>query len=360
MNRITLTALALSALAGTAAAQTERSIKAQQIAEAARNAGLLELVATNGQQQIEITVGPLPGEVTVAGIEGLPLRNVYTGITSIRLLTGNRHDFVEFRLLSDVVPEIWVNTGAGTSDVKFTYEIPASPEAVTSKVTVIGGTSGDLVAFNVNSGAASFTSDWKVDQGNGNNETVVAFNSPELSDNLSLTLNQNTGTGSDKLEFNVISAAAATSFNIGGNLGPNVDTANIIATSLVPTSGAALINLTMGAGNDAFNAELIAPASTMNVAGTVTGNDGFDALVFKQEADGNVDLAFDAGSGIDLTDMFFKGFITGAPVQRGGAGNDELKLVVDGPLLAAPFIDGGTGFDKAIGFGTIINCEEVN
>ncbi|MBL0921155.1 MAG: hypothetical protein IBJ10_03390 [Phycisphaerales bacterium] len=58
--------------------------------------------------------------------------------------------------------------------------------------------------------------------------------------------------------------------------------------------------------------------------------------------------------------MFFKGTVTGAPRLLGGNSNDELKIVVDGPRVCTPFLDGGPGFDKAIGFGTIINCEDIN
>ncbi len=354
------TVAALVAVSGTASAQTGRTRGIDQIMQQIQNPGLLELSATVGQQQIEITVGPLPGQVQVSGIGGLPNGGNYTGITDIRLVTGNAQDFVEFRINSAVVPNIWVNTGAGNSDVKFTYDIPTTTESVNTSVQVAGLGGNDVVTFNVESRAASFNTNWLTNQGNGNNETIVSINSPELSDFLGINLVQSSGSGQDKLEVLSTSAAASVSTNILGNLGGNADLANLFITSLVPTTGSSLYNYTMGNGNDAFNTEIIAPGSTWAVIGSVFGGGGFDTVTYKQEADGVVDLLLDGGTGNDLTDMFFKGAVSGAPTQLGGDGNDELKMFVDGPILCQPLLDGGAGIDKASGFGTFVNVEEIN
>ena len=66
------------------------------------------------------------------------------------------------------------------------------------------------------------------------------------------------------------------------------------------------------------------------------------------------------GADADLIDFALKGTITGRPRLLGGTGNDELKIAVDGPRSADPFIDGGPGFDKAFGWGTIINVEDIS
>lgn len=359
-SNILTAAAALALLAGSASGQMSKGRTIETIASTLLNPGLLDLRATVGQQQIEITVGPLPGQVQVSGIGNLPNGGVYEGITHISLTTGAAQDFVEFRLNATVLPSIMVNTGGGNSDVKFTYDIPTTPDAVFSNVMVGGSTGNDVVTFNVESRAASFTADWAVTQGNGANEVVANINSPELSDNLAMNLTQSSGTGADKLEVLITAAAANVSTNIAGNLGANTDTATLNVTSLVPTNGASLFNYSLGTGNDSFTSEIIVPGSNWNLAGSVFGSDGFDTLVFKQESDGNVDLTLDGGAGNDLCDIFYKGFVTGSPRLLGGNGNDELKIVVDGPILAAPFIDGGAGIDKAIGFGTIINVEEIN
>ncbi|MFM9959009.1 MAG: hypothetical protein ACKVZJ_13140 [Phycisphaerales bacterium] len=363
MNRNTLivtAAAALTMIAGTASGQTVRATPIGSTLNQLANPGLLQLTTNNAQQQIEVIVGPLPGDVTVSGIPNLPNGGVYAGITSIRLTTGSAQDFVEFRFTSDVTPDVFVDTRGGNSDIKFTYEVPTSLAEMNTNVMVAGSTGNDVVTFNVESRVASFVSNWAVNQGAGNNETIVSFNSPEITDTLSMSLAQTSGNGADKLEIGIVSGAATLSTNISGTLGGNTDTANLFISSLVPTTGSSLYNFSLGTGNDSFSSEIIAPDSTFNVAGQVSGSDGFDTLVYKQEANGDTNLTLDGGNGNDLTDMFFKGLVTGAPKQLGGAGNDELKMFVDGPILCFPILDGGAGIDKASGFGTFISVEQIN
>lgn len=354
-------ALFLAAGSGSASAQQMNASRfVDTIRVAAMGPGLLDIVTNNSQQQIEVVIGPEPGDVRVSGVSGISSNFVYMGITSISVTTGRAQDFVEFRILSGTIPDIAINTGAGNSDVKFTYEIPASAGLVTTNATVVGGTGNDKVAFNVEGRSTGLIANWSVNHGNGANETTAFINSPELSDQLAVSLNSLAGTGSDKLDLGIVSAAADLDIALTGSLGTNTDAASVQVLSLVPTTGDALLNLDMGTGNDSVSAEIIAQDSTFNIGGQFTGGDGLDALVFKMESDGSTSLQMDSGSGNDVADMFYKGFVTGNPRLLGGLGNDELKIVVDGPLLADPFIDGGPGYDKAIGFGTIVNVEEIN
>lgn len=52
--------------------------------------------------------------------------------------------------------------------------------------------------------------------------------------------------------------------------------------------------------------------------------------------------------------------IRGQTRHLGGTGDDFLKLTVDGPRRISPLMDGGPGIDAAIGFGQIVNVEQID
>lgn len=322
--------------------------------------GLLSINATNGQQQIEVTIGPVPGEVRVQGVSGISSNTVFTGITSIRVRTGSFTDFVAFRSRSTVVPQIWVNTAGGDSDVIVDYEVPGTSAPVSTEVTVIGGGGNDKVAFLVDSRAASFTSSWNVDHRGGNNEAVASVQSPDASDLLSIDFSNITGAGKDKFETFIVHRAAAVDVSLDGLLGKNEDLASLGIDSVDPSNITVELALDLGDGKDSMNTNILSRGGATDIAGSVIGGQGLDTMGMTLESDGSVELTLDGGAGADFLDMFFKGVVTGNPRLLGGNSNDELKIVVDGPRVCTPFLDGGPGFDKAIGFGTIINCEDVN
>lgn len=322
--------------------------------------GLLSIVATNGQQQIEVTIGPVPGEVRVQGVSGISSDMVFTGITSIRVRTGTFTDFVAFRSRSTVVPQIWVNTSSGDSDVIVDYDVPGTSSAVSTEVTVLGAGNNDKVAFLVDSRAASFTASWNVDHRGGNNEAIASIQSPDASDLLSIDFNNVAGAGKDKFETYIVHRAAALDVSLDGLLGKNEDEAALGIDGVDPSNVTVELAIDLGDGKDKMNTNIVSRGGTTDIAGSVIGGQGLDNMGMTFESDGSVEVTFDGGAGADFLDMFFKGVVTGNPRLLGGNSNDELKIVVDGPRVCSPFLDGGPGFDKAIGFGTIINCEDVN
>lgn len=327
---------------------------------AAKATGLLEITTDSRQQQIEVIIGPVAGEVRVSGVRTIPSDTVFTGITAIEVRTGAAQDYVEFRVLSDVVPTIFADTGGGLSDVKVIYELPATPVEVYTYVELVGAGGADKANFTVESRVASFVADWVVSHSGGDNEITASVNSPEISDRLAINLNGTTMNGQDKLELAVISAAAILDLNVAGAMGGNQDTATVLVDGLGPATTTASFGLDLGAGLDASSVEIISRGGAVAASGSVLGGGSSDALVFKLEGDGTLNTALDGGDGNDLIDYSLKGNLTGTPQLLGGPGNDELKIVLDGPLTLTPFIDGGPGFDIAIGFGTIVNVEQIN
>lgn len=355
---IVLSASFVFAAAGAALAQKGMS-EMPMVTALAGPMGELAIVSTAGQQQIEVIVGPVSGEVRVQGVPTIPSDFVFTDIVSISVTTGNAQDFVAVRIYSEISPDVIINTAGGNSDVIVEYATPVT-DTVVSNVIITGGAGNDKAAFLVSSAANSFTANWTVTHGNGQNEALASINSTNPTDAFAVNFNVTAGTGQDKAELFMIADAALVNMAFGGNLGSNNDTATYFVEGLSPATTNTTFNLNLGAGLDTFNSEVISRGGLTSTTGTASGGDGLDTLVFKLEGDGLVAPQFDGGNGADLIDFSLKGNQTGTPRLLGGNGNDELKIVLDGPRTLTPFIDGGPGFDKAIGFGTIVNVEQIN
>ncbi len=310
-------------------------------------------------QHMEIEVGPVPGEVRLSGVLGAPATQ-YFGISSIDLTAGPRNDYVEFRIFTGDAPAITASTGAGNSDVKVLYELASSIMDASSSVTIVGGAGEDKAFFGVHSFARAFAANWVTLQGAGTNETFGSIDSPEASQLMSVSLASTGTTGIDKYELEVKSNAAAINLNASPNTGAGNDSAVVkIDTLGTGTTNAATV-ATLGAGVDVFELTNISRGGPANFSGNVNGGADSDTIKFNSEANGRVLMAFNGALGNDNVDFYAKGTVTGRPRLLGAGGDDYLKLVIDGSRVATPFIDGGAGFDIAFGFGTIINCEQVN
>ncbi|QYK48151.1 MAG: hypothetical protein KF838_15330 [Phycisphaeraceae bacterium] len=345
-----VSAALLASLAGTSMAQT---------VTVSGGAMTINTSAFATDQQMEIEVGPVPGEVRLSGVIGAPATQ-YFGITSIDLTAGPRNDYVEFRIFTGDAPAITANTGAGNSDVKVIYNLGSSIMDASSSVSVTGGTGEDKVLFEVVSFARAFAANWVTNQGAGTNETVASIDSPEASQLMSVSLSSTGTGGKDTYDLSVKSNAASINVNASPNTGAGNDSA-IIA---IDTLGTGTLNLatlaSLGAGIDVFELTNVSRGGPANFSGSVNGGADADTIKFSSESNGRVLMTFNGALGNDTVDFFAKGSVTGRPRLLGAGGDDYLKLVVDGPRLATPFIDGGAGYDRAFGFGTIVNCEEVN
>lgn len=310
-------------------------------------------------QHMEIEVGPVTGEVRLSGVPGATT-TVYYGIASIDLTAGPRNDYVEFRIFTGDAPAITAATGAGNSDVKVLYQLDSSIMDASSSVSVAGGTGEDKVFFGVHSFARAFAANWTTNQGAGTNETIASIDSPEASQLMSVSLASTGTTGIDKYELEVKSNAAAISLNASPNTGAGEDSAIV----KIDTLGAGTTNVatlvSLGAGIDVFELTNTSRGGAANFSGSINGGADNDTMKFSSEASGRVLMGFNGALGNDNIDFFAKGSVTGRPRLLGAGGNDYLKLVIDGPRLSNPYLDGGAGFDIAFGFGTIINCEQVN
>lgn len=371
MNRTTRKSVAfvaaLVAASGAAAAQQISATDVLRELEAdLRGAGgggfrsQLVIVTDNSQQQIEIEVGPVPGEVRVYGVNGASEWGSFSGVTAIDLTTGAAQDYVEFRVFAPVAPDIAIDTGAGNSDVKIIYQLPGGTEPASTDVSHVGAGGNDKTAFIVESLGADLAASWSVSHGNGFNDALVQINSPEDTASLAVDLFAGFGSGDDKLDVQVVHAAAFLDLAIVGRMFGGNDTFTLGTDGLTTTSLLTHLDVNLGGGSDTATTEFVSRGGASAITGVINGALGDDFLGIKLEGDGRIGARLVGGAGNDYLDMYAKGRVGGRPRLLAGAGDDFLKLVIDGPRVAQPYLDGGVGYDEAIGFGTIVNVEKIN
>jgi hypothetical protein len=319
----------------------------------------LVLTTNDAQQQIEVVIGPADGQVKVVGINGGGEQN-FSNVGSLRLVTGASLDAVTFAIRTPVPPQLTVETGLGESDVKFVYDVVPSTRNAVTNVLVLGGPQNDKVLFEGVALSRSFASTWAARLGEGDNEVVAKMNQPNAATFTNVWLSAETGSGQDKVECDIISNALAQDLRVSGSTGAGNDSGIIKFDGQRAATTAATFGLDLGAGQDQAESLFISRGGQVTLAGEVRGGEGDDTIKMLLEGNGIANATLQGDGGNDYLDMELKGNVRGETRHLGGAGDDFLKLIVVGPRRIVPFMDGGPGIDAAIGFGTIVNVEQVD
>ena len=330
----------------------------QQQSGATQNRRDLTLVTNNSQQQIEFVIGPAAGQVKVVGINGGSEQN-YTGVNTINLRTGTNLDVVTFQIRTPNVPQINVDTGFGDSDVKFIYEIPSSNVAQ-SNVNVLGGSGDDKVAFEAKVLARTFNAQWNVRSGSGTNEVVAKTEHFGNAEATNVLVDAVTGAGFDKLSFETTSQARRQELRLLGSLGEGEDNALFKFDGVRAATTKVQSNLDMGGSKDQSEMIVVSRGGRIEVSADTRGGAGDDVLKMLLEGSGDAEVAQIGGSGDDYLDIELSGGIGGRARQIAETGDDFLKYVVTGPRRFQPTMDGGAGFDQGLGFGRVTSIEEFD
>ncbi len=333
----------------TPAAPTQRATRGQS----------LSLTTNDSQQQIEVVIGPAQGVVKVVGINGGSEQN-FSNVGALSLTTGANLDAITFTIRTATPPQIVVNTGFGDSDVKFVYAVGQGGTGAVTDVLVLGGPNNDKVLLEGVVLAPSLSALWTARLGDGDNEVVAKVEQPNAAAFTNAWVVAETGAGIDKLVFDVISAARGQDLRVSASLGDSNDSAMFKFDGQRAASTSTFLDMNMGAGQDQAEAVLISRGGQVSMTGGIRGGSGDDNVRVLIEGAGVVDASLEGDEGDDYLDMELKGNVRGATRHLGGFGNDFLKLVVVGPRRLTPFMDGGPGIDAAIGFGQIVNVEQVD
>jgi hypothetical protein len=353
MRQFTFAALALVALAGTAAAQTTAGVVG----------GRLTLTTNNTDQNVKVEMKEGLGIARVFGFQGIADGTAYTGVSAVTVNTGSGFDKVEFDIESRQSLDIRINTGTGALESKAQWKILSTTSPVSAAVTYTGAAnplSKVEVSFDNETNNASVSLD------TGNNQEVTA---KVLSDDLSNSLAATFNARAAKTGFELASNALTLDVTLRGTHATNFSEVGHVINQLRPASVRVQNDVTLSAGDDKHELKIGAPGSVTTVLGTIRGQAGNDNILVEAQGDSVINgLTLDGGAGDDFLSNQTKGWFqlsqtVGANIF-GGSGNDFLILTTDTgirgtglPNDVQNIIDGGEGFDLYNAFGFIRNCE---
>lgn len=326
-------------------------------AQASQAGGALTLVTGATDDSFTVEVGPTPGRVQVFGALTVPDGRVFTGVTSLIIRTNLGNDKVNVKVESTSIPSIDINTGEGFSEVDVDLKVAPTPSAA-STLRVVGGSTLDKVMVQIDSAAASLSTNWFIDGRGGLNEGVAFIQSNDPSALCSAALTLLGGADMDKWEVLANTKASTLRLNMAGSLGAGMDSFLLKAGGNGATSAFLASTLDMGADADTMNIEMIEVASTA-ATGQWSAGAGDDLLSANFAGGLTGSATFNMGDGADLA-LFNAGRWAASLRLLMGAGDDMLEMNSVQTPTGATFSDGGLGFDSFKGFGSRAGFEQIN
>ncbi len=326
------------------------------LAAAVQTGSTLDVTVGNGTFDVTIETGPIAGQVRLYNVPGVPDGTLYTGVSLIRYNSGTGPDRIQLRQKGAVLPSVRINGGSGALDVDADIDVDFTMTPATSSLHIDGTGGNSLIKLLLESDANDLTLDWRTTLGAGSHEVTQMILSDDPSYRMAGTVVVDLGAGYSK--NNTVVKSMAQVHNVGltldaGTTGElSLETDHIrpsAATANVSLSGASKVTWKWGG-----------QTTTLNVNGNVTGStqpEEFNIELMAGQVSGT--LSVPANDGADKVNVTIKGNSTLGGTVNGNAGDDELKVFIDGVNSGSLNLDGGPGFDKceASPGVTKLNCE---
>ena len=287
------------------------SMPSRLLAATELNAGRLIVRGTTANDEIQLQVGPAPGEVVVLKAPGVAEGTRFIGVNAILVASGDSFsDKVEIKaeLTSDLA--ITIDTGRGGDEMKL--DMKALAGTVNVRVEVLGSSGQNKLEWLVDSAAQALGISLVVNTLAGNDDLVVKIEADEPSARLAVNLATMTGTSDDAVEAVIKSAAAVVDLNVTGDLSAGSDKVKVELDQLTPSQVTANLNVELSGSDDSGEISIKGSNARLTVNGRLSA----------------------------------------------GQGNDALKLLVEGAAGGTPVLDGGIGQDScSTTIGTLVACE---
>lgn len=275
------------------------------------NAGVLTVTGIAGDDEIQLQVGPTPGQVVVLKAPGVTDGTIFNGVQRIVVANGpGASDKVEIKaeLTSDLA--ITIETDRGDDSIKL--ETKALGGTVNARVDVSGISGKNTVEWLVDSEAQNLGLTFTNNSITGIDDLILKVEADNPSARLAVNLAANTGISDDNIEAVIKSAAAVVDLNIAADAGNGYDKLKLELDQLTPAQISADFAIDMSALDDNVEIALKGSSSTAVVNGRISGS----------------------------------------------TNNDSLVLFVEGAASGAPVLDGGHGLDACTtSLGTVVACE---
>jgi hypothetical protein len=273
------------------------------------NAGVLTVTGIAGDEEIQLQVGPTPGEVTVLKAPGVVDGTIFTGVHHIIVDNGpGASDTVEIKaeLTSDLA--ITIKTDRGNDAIKL--ETRALAGSVNARVDVVGIAGLNTVEWLVYSAAQDLGLTFTNNSITGIDNLILKVESETPSQRLAVNLAANTGLSDDNIEAMIKSAAAVVDLDVAVADENGYDKFKLELDQLTAGQITADFNIDMGHLNDSAEIVLKGSQATSVVNGWISGGPFHDSLI-----------------------LFVEGTATGSPVLNGDHGQDSCTASL-GTLVA--------------------------
>ena len=331
------------------------------LGQATQQGSTLNVLGSPGSDVLSIRFVQLAGNVEVFGVPGTPDGTLFTGVTKLDLKTFAGTDIVDLQILTAIVPELLVDTGAGESQVGVLFNVPSTLAPVTSVASITGGADKDTVLLDITSSAANVAMNWNVTAGDGQNETNVKYSSNVGGGSTLLNWRYAGGMGEDKVLLDIVSGADTVGLGALVNTGASNDEFLVKVSGDSQTVAALSVLGRLGTGGDTALVDVTNVGQTL-VRGGIDAGEGADTIEYITSSSLRGSPVLFGAGGNDTLKFTVNGSLLAGSQPRiiAGDGNDDVSMLVWGSLLGSPFSDGGAGFDYFRGVGTRINFEEIN
>jgi hypothetical protein len=380
--------------------------------------GVMTISAPAGGLNSKVIVGPATGAVALFQVPGAGDGQAFSGIRSLRVVSGAGVDQVDLEITQTVNFDVFVDTGAGDSAVQVKWIIPPTAATLNPRLDVRQGAGFkraqvDLESFGANvdfdwthtaSGAGSSEIKGEVEfkEGSRNAQADLRLTTSSVSadkveliadsiaDNLRLDI---IGRGTDSINTKVLAddrgntldvlydiIGDATANNVAFEMAsamPNViadfaidggaqmDEVKLGMVQLVPGTIRSILDLDLAGGMDKTELKYDGVGAALTLTGLINSGADNDEIGLNSGFNTTSNLVISSGDGSDGVKAEIKGSLNsvGAASMRllGGNGDDLLLLRAEGGAFGTPsVVDGGAGFDIGAGPGQVVNCEIVN
>lgn len=380
--------------------------------------GVMTISAPPGNVNSKVIVGPAPGIVALFQVPGAGDGQTFTGVRSLRFLTGAGYDQIDFEITQNTPFGVTVNTGSGDAQVQLKWIIPATAATarLNPRFNLTTGAGAKKVQVDLESYAPNVDFDWTYSSGAGPAEVKSDMDFKEgsvsatadvalylsaaadkaelivdsLADNLRLdvigrgandintkVLADDRGANLDvlydvmgdasfnKIAFEMASAVPNVWLDFVVDGGPVMDEVKLGMVQIVPGTIRSTLDLDLALSNDKAELKYDGVSSTLRLAGLINAGGGNDEVKLTSGFNTTSSLRVLGGDQNDVLNAEIKRSLSSigtAPMRLlGGNGDDLLLLKAEGGSLGTPsVVDGGPGFDIGSGPGVVVNCEIVN
>lgn len=275
------------------------------------SAHVLTITGTAANDEIQLQVGPTPGEVIVLKAPGVGGGARFADIATLVVASGGG-DLDKVAIKAELTSNLSIKLDAGAGGDEVKLETKALSGVVTVRVDLVGASGHNKLEWLVDSAASALALALSVTTATGNDAVLLQVASFAPSERLALQLTANTRAGADKIETILNSAAATVDLAIATKTGTGNDQIKVELNQLAPAQVNTNFNIALDADNDNGHVILKGSTATKVVNGLING----------------------------------------------GAHNDTLQLLVEGPATGSSVLDGGSEQDSCTAtFGALQNCD---